>query len=147
MKILLPQETYDTLEKRLSKNHHAHRSDSPFDQIRRTLARDAETTTEGVWVRRLAVQIARDALAKNIKLAGAKYQSGYDEILLLWLDDALADTETFLSSTGALSSPQADPSPSGSASQPPHAGHGDPVSATDGEEMPFLDLSQLPDLD
>lgn len=140
MKILLSQETYDTLDKRLSKNHLAHRSDSPFDQIRRTLARDAETTTEGVWVRRSTVQIARDALAKNIKLAGSKYQSAYDEILLLWLDDALADNEAS-SPTGPPPSPQAF-STSQVSIRPAST-----ACETDVEEIPFIDLSQIPDLD
>lgn len=147
MRIVLSQETYDTLVKRLSKNHHAHYLDSPFDQICRTLTRDAQTGKEGVSVRRATVEIARRALAQNIKLAGKKYQSGYDEILLLWLDDALDGAEC--EDAPAEVQPRSEPtsaSPETPLREPQtRAAQTDPTTV-DGWTPPF-DLSQLPDCD
>ena len=89
MRILLPQETYDTLIGRLDANHKAHRCDSHFDLIRRKIERTAETTKDGVCVDIKLTEIARNAIALNVKLVGQRYQCGGDAILLFLLDEAL----------------------------------------------------------
>ena len=135
---LLNQETYDLLIDRLEKNHKAHKADSAFYLIKRQIEKTAETTLNGVWVDRAPLEIAREAIAKNIKLAGAKYQTGYDKILLLQLEEA-------------LDAPQ--PAPPLKSLQPPTDGaslerpsNGRCVDVED-DDPPFLDLSELPDTD
>lgn len=136
---LLSQETYDLLIDRLEKNHKAHKSDSAFHLIKRQIEKTAETTLNGVWVDRPPLEIAGEALAKNIKLAGAKYQTGYDRILLLQLEEA-------------LDAPQ--PAPSSQSLQPPPTDRAAPDRPSngrcvdvEGDDPPFLDLSELPDTD
>ena len=86
---ILKQEIYDLLIERLDANHNAHKHSSPFQHIKIAIQRDAQTLESGVSVNTVALSIAYSAIESNIALAGKKYQTGYDEILLFELDCAM----------------------------------------------------------
>lgn len=86
--IILSQDTYDRLINRLNANHYGHKSQSPFDDIRKRIERDAHIQKSGVVVRYKMVRIAYDSIQANVGLVGKKYQSGGDKLLLLDLEEA-----------------------------------------------------------
>lgn len=88
---ILKQEIYDLLIERLDANHNAHKFSSPFQHIRRAIEKDAKILEIGVSVNSVALNIAYSAIESNIALAGKKYQTGYDEILLFELDCAMGE--------------------------------------------------------
>lgn len=86
---ILRQETYDLLIDRLDANHMAHKCISPFEHIKRTIERTARITLDGVEVNSKALDIAYTAIQSNVDIVGKRYQTGFDEILLFDLDEAI----------------------------------------------------------
>lgn len=90
-KILLPQCTYDNLIIKLRQNGNALRGDLFYDQMASRIEKNAQTSRDGVSVPFRYVETAYDAIESNIPRKGMKYDTNFDRLVLMDLDDAFED--------------------------------------------------------
>lgn len=87
-RIQLPQNTYDNLIAKLKQNGKALRGDMFYPQIASRIEKSAQTSREGVSVPLRYVETAYDAIESNIPRKGMKYDTNFDRLVLMDLDDA-----------------------------------------------------------
>ncbi|WGM46815.1 hypothetical protein KOAAANKH_01689 [Brevundimonas sp. NIBR10] len=86
--VLIPQDVYDRLLMRLLQNHVGHKKLSDFALVKQMVEKHTRTTLDGPYVRADILEIAEDSLQKNIKLAGDRYQTAPDRLLLFSIKEA-----------------------------------------------------------
>lgn len=98
MRLLISQETYDALCRRLSHHHKAHKGLSEFPAVRSGLERTAHITPDGVEVDIRRLTIAADAIRDNIKFVGEKYGTAPDKTILLDIEDYIEAHQALMAS-------------------------------------------------